>query len=221
MRRVAIAFAFVLSAAAAHADEPAAMVEDATAGIKGVEFMDYLPAGRIIELAPSDTLVLSYLSSCWRETIAGGTVTVGVQESRVAGGKVQREKVACDGKLQLTSEQAAKSGTMVFRSAPRPNALPVAEVTLYGLSPLVELKGGGKVTIERLDRAGERLELDLPAAQLQRGAYYDLAKSSQALAPGGLYRATAGARQVVFKVDPHATGGQGPLVGRLLRLSAS
>src|SRR4051812_34484614 len=86
----------------AFAQTPVAVVEDVSGKSAGVEFMDYVPAGKVIRLAPSDALVLSYMKSCWREEIHGGTVTVGPEQSDVKDGKVRRMKVECDGgKMQL------------------------------------------------------------------------------------------------------------------------
>src|SRR5258706_15347656 len=56
----------------------------------GVEFMDYVRAGQVIRLGPHQTIVLSYMASCVRETITGGTVTVGTQRSEVQSGHVRR-----------------------------------------------------------------------------------------------------------------------------------
>lgn len=50
--------------------------------------MDYVEPGQVIRLGAADGLVLGYLKSCWRETITGGTVTVGTEQSQVAGGEV-------------------------------------------------------------------------------------------------------------------------------------
>ncbi len=210
-----------LAAVPALAQAPVAVVEDVNSKSAGVDFMDYVSAGKVIRLAPTDTMVLGYMKSCWRETISGGVVTVGDEQSAVAGGKVQRDKVGCDGgKMQLTQQQASKSGAMVFRSAPRPGApaaAPQPEITLYGLSPVIEVKGGGKLLIERIDQPGEKHEVTIADRQLTRGAFYDFAKSDKALAAGGLYRASVGTAQIVFKVDPFAKPGQAPIVGRLLR----
>lgn len=212
---------FLAAPGLAWAAEPAALVEDISGKSAGVQFMDYVSPGRAIRLAAGDTLVLSYLKSCRRETITGGVVTVGTEESAITGGKVEAEKVDCDpGKLNLTTAQAAKSGTMVFRSTPGRPALPAAEVTLHGLSPMLDLPGGGKVSFERLDQAGG-LEFDVGAADLVRGSFYDLARHQKALAAGGLYRVKAGGREVVVKVSPQAKPGAVPLVSRLLRLAAT
>jgi hypothetical protein len=56
-----------LSAAAAMAADSVALVEDVSGTSAGVEFMDYVAAGREIRLGAEDRLVLDYLRSCWRE----------------------------------------------------------------------------------------------------------------------------------------------------------
>ncbi len=218
MRRI-LAFAFVLIAAPAFAQQ-AALVEDAKGKNLDVDFMDYVDAGRVIKLAPGDELVLGYLRSCWRETIKGGTVTVGAEQSTVEGGTVRREKVECDGgKMRLTQSQSGQAGVMVFRAPPRPAQAAAPQTTLYGLSPVLDVKGGGSVTIERIDAPGEKLTVQVAAQQLQRGAFHDLAKAGQTLVAGGVYRASAGpGREIVFKVDPEAKPGQAPVISRLLRL---
>lgn len=224
MKSLCIALAGIVAATSAHAQAPAALVEDVNAPRAGVEFMDYLPAGRVINLGAGGTLVLGYLKSCVRETIKGGTVTVGSDNSAVAGGVLSAEKVKCDGgAMNLAASQAAKSGVAVFRAPPKPGAgaQPVPQLTLYGLSPVIDLKGGGLLTIERLDQPGERHEVQIAGPQLLRGAFYDFAKAGVALAAGGLYRASAGGRAIVFRVDPFAQAGQAPVVGRLLRFPAS
>lgn len=208
----AAACAFAMSGPAL-AQAPVAVVEDVRGSPAGVEFMDYVSAGKVIKLGPADGIVLGYVKSCWRETITGGTVTVGAEQSAVEGGKVERTKVACDGgKIQLAPQQADKAGGMVFRDRPR-------QLTLYGLSPLIEAKGGGTLVIERVDQPGERHEVTIASASLLRGAFYDFAKDDKRLAPGGTYRAKLGAQQIVFKVDPLAQPGRTAIIGRLLRFA--
>src|SRR6187399_1670799 len=87
--RALAAASFLLLAAPAWADAPVAVVEDVSGKPAGIEFMDYVAAG--------DAIVRGYLKSCWRETIRGGTVTVGAEQSDVTGGTVDRVKVGCDG----------------------------------------------------------------------------------------------------------------------------
>lgn len=201
------------------AQAPVAVVEDVESPSAGVEFMDYISAGKTIRLGRVDTLVLGCMQSCWRETITGGTVTVAAEQSMVVGGKVRREHVPCDGgKIQLTAQQASKSGAVVFRAAPKPaGSAAQPQLTLYGLSPVVDIKGGGHLVIERIDQPGERIEVNIADHQLFRGAFFDFAKDGKALVAGGIYRASVGANQIVFKVDPYAAPGEAPIVGRLLR----
>ena len=208
----------------ASAQSPAAVVEEVQGNVPGVQFMDYVDPGQVIRLGGHDRIVLGYLNSCWRETISGGTVTVGKEQSEVAGGEVARAKVACEGgKMMLSSELAGKSGAMVFRQAPKQQAaaaIPHPEFTLYGLSPVFEVRPPGKLLVERLDQHGERYEIAVTEQQLVRGAFLDFAKIGVALAPGGVYRAKLADREIVFKIDPDAKPGDAPLIGRLARLQA-
>lgn len=219
MKRIVVAAALSVAGMAALAQgakQPVAIVEDASDGI-GVEMMDYVAAGKIIQLGAKGKLVLGYLASCTRETITGGRVVVGAEKSDSQDAQIKREKVECDGgRMRLTADQSAKSGVMVFRRAP--SQLPDPQFTLYGQSPVFTVAAGGDVVVERLDKPGERLTVAVPSKALTRAPYVDFAKDDRTLAPGGLYRATAGASTVVFKIDPLAKPGQGPLIGRLVRL---
>jgi hypothetical protein len=209
----------MLAAGAAWAATPVAMVEDVTGTSAGVGPLDYLDAGRSIKLGASDTLILDYLHSCIRETITGSALVVGADQSVVRGGKVTRETVSCDGgQLQLTADQSQKSETIVFRKKPTDAKLPPAQRTLYGLSPMFQLPGPGELTVERLDKPAEEIDLSLTAADLVQRKFYDFAKHGRALAGGGLYRATFGSISVVFRLAETATAGEAPLMARLLRL---
>ena len=73
-----------------------ALVENLKGNPAGIEFMDYLESGKMIRLGPEDRIVLSYMTSCVRETISGGTITVGIDQSEVQSGKVERSKVQRD-----------------------------------------------------------------------------------------------------------------------------
>jgi hypothetical protein len=111
---LAVAGAMALASAAAAAPIEAALVESVSSNSSGVEFMDYVQAGQIIRLGPHETIVLSYMSSCVRETITGGTVTVGTDWSDVQSGEVRRLRGQCDaGKMVLTGAQSAIGGRAV------------------------------------------------------------------------------------------------------------
>ena len=217
---VAGAFACVVPTAGA-APLPVAVIEEITGTPAGVEFMDYVEAGKVIRLKAKDSVVLSYMKSCVRESITGGTIVVGAEHSEVDGGKVVRTTVKCDaGSTLLSARQANQFAGMVFRNAPPPGAappIPEPQFTLYGRSPMVELPGPATLVIERLDKAGERHVLTIGKQQLLRGAFYDLAKAGKSLVAGGIYRASAGGQPVVFKIDADARPGAAPIIGRLLR----
>ncbi len=216
VRRALLAALLFCGLATAARAEDAALVEEVSGSGLGVRFMDYLAAGQTVKLGAGDRLVLDYLRSCTRETITGGTVKIGTSESAVTGGAVQREKVECDGgHIQLTADQGAKGGVAVFRGVgPKPAS--GAMLTLYGRSPLIDLRSGGSVTIERLDQPGEKHTVVIkPAAG--RAVPYDGAQHGLALAAGGSYRATANGKQILFKIADNAVEGMTPPVGRLIR----
>jgi len=194
---------------------PVALVEAVNGSSADVEFMDYVEVGKVIRLGPQDGIVLSYLKSCVRETITGGTVTIGTERSEVESGKVERSVVQCEGgKMLLTAQTGSQSAALVLRGGPGPKP----QFTLYGLSPIVELNGSGTLVIERIDRSGERHTVAIDQKQLLHGSFYDFTNFGKTLVPGGVYRATFGAQQVVFKIDPQSKPGESPIVGRLLRL---
>src|SRR6516165_7260763 len=188
---LAVASAMVTGSIAAAAPAEVALVESVTGTPAGVEAMDYVGAGKVIALGPHDTIVLSYMRSCLRETITGGTVTVGTDQSEAEGSKVVRSKVACN-----------------------------AGKTLFGRSPVVEVAAPGSLSIERIDRDGERFVLNVAADQLVHGRFYDFAKWGRKLTAGGVYRMSEGGHDLVFKIDPHARPGNTPVVGRLLRMGS-
>jgi hypothetical protein len=96
-----IAFASVANA------DPVGVALVESSNSASVALMDYVQAGQIIRLGPHETIVLSYMSSCLRETITGGTVTVGTDRSDVRFGSVERVNAKCDpGEITLTGGAA-------------------------------------------------------------------------------------------------------------------
>ena len=211
-----------LDSAFAVSPGPIAIVEDVEGNPPDIEMMDLVRVGKVIQLGSSDTIVLNYLKSCQREIITGATITVGAEQSKVEGGKVTREKVACDGgRIELTRELLAKGGGAIFRDPPKaaPPLLALRpQFLLYGRSPVVELSPQSPVILERADRSGERYTL-VPDPRKLKGAFYDFADENKSLVAGGVYRATMGPAQVLFQVDIGAKSGRTPLAGRLLLLS--
>jgi hypothetical protein len=225
LRSAALAAGFIMATeASAHLPAPlipTALVEDVKSASADVEFMDYVGAGQVIKLRPSDVLVLSYLKSCEHEVITGGTVTVGTDHSEVDGGKVARTKVACDGgKVQLSSQQATETAATAFRLQSASH-----EPVLFARAPMIEIPrlnpgDSRELVIERIDPAGEHFAIKL-GENLSGGGFYDLAKTNRLLTPGATYRASIGDHKVVFKIDASAKSGRGPIVSRLLRFQSS
>ena len=208
-----LAAVMMTAAGAARASGPVAIVEDIDAAQAKVGLMDYLETGRVIELGARGTAVLGYLQSCLRESITGGTVTVGAGQSAIKGGNVRRERVDCDGgQLQLSAAEAGKSAVLVLRKPPSASKAgwEKPSLTLYGRSPVLRLSHGGTVRIERLDRGEREVTVDV------EGKYLDLAKAGVSLAPGGIYRVKVGERSIVFRIDAYARSGPGPIIGRLI-----
>lgn len=199
--------------APAAAQAPVALVEEVR-GNPGVDFMDYVRPGATIKLGPRDTIVLGYLSSCWRETITGGTVVVGTEQSDVQGGNVSRVKTTCNvGRIDLTSKQANQSAGTTMR-APDDDSQVV-----YGLSPFFEATGRAALLVVRLDKPSEHFTAVLTRKSGSQLSYYDFAGANMALKPGKTYRASIGTRQIVFKVDPNAKPGRLPIISRLVRFA--
>ncbi|MFD2181382.1 hypothetical protein [Rhodoplanes azumiensis] len=203
---------------------PVAVVEEVRGKASGLEFMDYVEAGRVIKLGPKDTIVLGYLKSCLRETITGGTVVVGAEQSKVHLGQIDSVKVECDATAQLAERQATESAATVFRGMGPNKATgggaggePPRTLVLFGRSPVFELKEPATLTLERLDKAGDKQTIAVTQRMLLRGRFYDMARSDKSLAAGGSYVATLGSRKVAFKVSANAKPGVTPAVGRLVR----
>jgi hypothetical protein len=219
--RLAAFLVGMAAATSAGAQTPSAIVEEVAGHPPGVEFMDYVEPGKVIQLGPGDSIVLSYLVSCVRETIRDGAVRVGVDHSEAISAHIERTQVDCEaGKMLGAVGQTSDSASLIIRGE-RPMTIqpaPDPEFTLYGLSPLVELNGGGKLVIARLDQDGEYLALIIDPNQLLRGRFLDLAAEGKSLTAGGVYGARWNGRLVVFRIDPNARSGQSPIIGRLLRL---
>lgn len=206
--------------ASAHGPEPllpTALVEDVKSTTAGVEFMDYVGNAQVINLAPGDVLVLSYLTSCAHETITGGTVKVGLEHSEVKDGRVVRTKVPCEGgEMRLSSAQASASAATAFR-------VQSADIhpRLYALTPVVRLPkdlpaDDRTLRIVRTDRPGERHEVRIDDATAAAG-FYDLGKANVSLTRGAVYDASISGHKLTFQVDRKAKSGPTTVVSRLLR----
>ncbi|MEK9281650.1 MULTISPECIES: hypothetical protein [unclassified Bradyrhizobium] len=215
----AIVGVFCLAAPAA-AQTPAAIVEDVQGKVDGIAFMDYVAPGKIIKLGPKASVTLSYLKSCMRETISEGVVLVGTEQSTVQLGDVQRAKVPCDANAAQLSERQANQGAATTFRTMRSDAkgTPTKLPTIYGVSPLVQVRSGSTLVIDRIDGKEASISVPLKGEILVAGKFYDFAKAGKTLTPGATYLATLGAKRYTFQVDARATSSPTPIVGRLLRL---
>src|SRR5450631_612639 len=221
MKEVIVAALFLTAgfAASAAAESPVAVVEEVRGKVSGAEFMDYVTPKTVIKLGPTGSVVLSYMTSCRRETISGiGTVIVGTDESMVQFSDVKSERMDCDSsRSHETTRETSEVAATVLRSLGSNASTIKPQLTLYGASPIVEARGRGTLLIERLDSTGERQQIDLNGNQL-KGRFFDFAGANRTLTPGGTYLATFGTSKVVFRIDPLAKPGQTPIIGRLLRM---
>ena len=188
--------------------EPSALVEDISSDRDDVQLFDYLEPGQVIELSASETIVIGYLLSCIQETITGGKVTIGEDESNVVGGSRETADVDCDGGpvvAQVGAEQEA--GAATFRNVDDAEA----QRLLFGLSPLVRLSApASELVVQRLDQTESERRVSAP------GLVVDMEKSGVKLTRGGLYRIKAGDREMVFKISRLAEEQGAPPVARLL-----
>ncbi len=194
--------------------QPVAIVEDINGSEAGVGVFEYLEAGRLIRLSAGEVLVLGYLTSCVRETIHGGEVTVGADQSSVIGGLVIREEVECDGGFtDMSVAEASQSGVIAFRQGPGSASRGTRSnpIKVFSSEPVfIFSQQASELTIHRLDRA--EADLRVPVRQ----TWLNLADHNLSLDAGGLYEARAGTAKLVFEIASHAGTG-GPLVGRVIR----
>lgn len=210
--QIASATLFLLSITGmAWASEPAAIVESVNAPSANLQQMDFLDEGRVIALKDGERLTLGYLSSCVREHITGGKVTVGVDKSKVEGGTRKAEDVDCDGArvVRVKSRSADVAGA-VFRKGKWDEPLPKPNWTAFSVSPLFRLTPIAKsVRIERIDKVSPIVEVPISSG------WADFAKAGVKLAPSGLYEVTAGDVSLILQISPLAQP-DAPLLSRIV-----
>src|SRR5689334_485872 len=110
----------MLSPSVAAAESRAVAILEEIDGANGThEAFDELKTGERIELGAQGRAIIGYLGSCVRETIDGGSIVVGKEQSQIEGGKVARETIACEAtQLVLSEQEAGSSATVTFRGPP-------------------------------------------------------------------------------------------------------
>src|ERR1700730_779532 len=125
---VTLALAGAVAVASPAAADPTgiAVVESLTRNLSSREFINYVGAGQAIRIGPHQTIVLRYMASCVRETITGGTVTVGTQRSEVQSGHARRIEGHCySGRDDICRLETSRSR----------GAVEVTETRLASMSP--------------------------------------------------------------------------------------
>lgn len=212
-----LALSGLLISISAHAGlPPVAIIEDIDTKGSKLSFMDYVNEGQVIKLGNAGKLVIGYMNSCRRETITGGTVTIGALQSKVNKGQLLREDVECDGgNAKLSGQQAATSGALAFRGTAKPNiGIRKSDLTIYGTAPVIRVKQANTdITIERVDQRSKIHSYHI------KGRHIDLASERLSLPLGGIYRISVkGGNSKTFKVDKYAEAGKISIVSRLIDL---
>jgi hypothetical protein len=207
----AICASALLAASAAAQTQAVAILEEIAGASGKHEAFDELKAGERLELGASGRAVIGYLGSCVRETIEGGTVVVGKDQSQIEGGKVARETIPCEAtQLVLTEAEAGKSAT--FSTRPMPWVRETKQI-VPSLSPLIWVEAKGQLTIKRYDTEDQQV-LAFPI----KDGKVDLAEHQVELVPNGFYELRAGKKKVVIQIHSNAHAGSMPAMSRLVRL---
>jgi len=193
---------------------PVAIIETFVDGSGRNRTFEFLKQEAVLKLGANGTAVIDYFQSCVQETIEGGVVTIGLEQSKVRGGIVTRERVECDGsKLVLTPEQLAASAVTVNRG-PDGTAVP-SVVTVHSTKPYIMLKDPrATVVIRRTDVAGEPPAI----VTVKIGVSGNIRVPKKALQPGGVYRVTAGDASRTLRIDRNARAAGVPLLSKMLLL---
>lgn len=182
----------LLSITAEAASRPVAIVEDSAKTEGKGQVFDLLSENDQISLKAGEILVLGYLKSCTRETITGGTVTVGNKESVIEGGTVTREKTECTvNKLALTADEAQQSATVAFRPGDTIKHIQTRQ-------PLIMAGKSESVTIQSFE-GGESWQLT------PESGHIDFRAANLEMQPNMRYRVTGAKATIIVEVDAAAT----------------
>lgn len=202
----ACAALMLLVPGASAATKPVAIVEDSPKTTGRGQAFDLLEQNEVLKLASGETLVLGYLKSCTRETITGGTVTIGAKESTVEGGKVTREKTECtQTKLALTADESQQSATIAFRGQIK---------HVYTRQPLIVAEKSETVKIEPIE-GGESWNLRPENGRIDfRAAKFEMQ-------PGMRYKVTGAKASLIVEVDAAATTAKTGVLERVVVLESA
>lgn len=149
-------FASILMVAAAHADEPVALIEQLeNAPDAEVQAFDYTYKGDKIDLRPDGRMVLAYFGSCEIETITGGKVKMRKEDAKLSDGAVSSKSIrSCRTSQLALDDEARELGAAVKRASPYKDDV-WNEVALNTATPWFkwpyEKRAKGEVTLSIYD----------------------------------------------------------------------
>jgi len=184
---------------------PTAIVERVTGAAVELKKYQILWTEEAFDLKEGEEVVLSYFVSCLTETIVGGHVEVGQEESSVSGGNVSTEYVYCDGGQPGWMACAFEHGS-----------LQEPYILMFSTYPLLLFYGQdeGVVTVERIDSG------QLAQRHAFEGGVLDFAEMGIAFDKGAEYRFSLEGQDIVAKarIWSKASGKPGTANGRFLAI---
>ena len=197
-----LTFASFLLAVATPVHALDALVEEASASA-GIAPFSFLNEGDVLTLGSDGVVVLGSPASCVRERITGGKVTVGAEQSSVAGGAVARDLLPCGTTAVLSSAERQESGATAWRADP--TGVLGTPLQIGSRAPFFLFsEEAGRVVIERTDIPARPIRLSRVKDRL------DLAERDIELAPGAAYTVSVGDRCLNLEIDPNAGAEAGP-----------
>jgi hypothetical protein len=190
--------------------EPVAVVEDVNFVSDHIQPMDFLDAETTFELKSSESIVIGYFSSCLRESIKGGNVTIGQHQSTVIDGEINRKTLECVGGDKVAGSAVNQTAAaVVFRTKKSKNAA-TAYKTIYSLSPIVRIVSDyAQLRVTRANGNGNPQNIAI------ENGMADFRKSRVQLKRNKIYTFSYGGRSMTVKVSPRAKL-EVPLLSRII-----
>lgn len=198
-----------LAAGSALAAPRVAIVEAGQAAEAGLAEFSLLAEGTEFKLAAGETITIGYLKSCISETITGGTVVIGAEESVVTGGEIARAPggQCTEPRLALSAAESQQSASLSFRGDDD-----ITRVT-HNVSPILRSRAGDELFVEIVPLQG-----GAPMRLKSENGRIDLAAEKVKLQPGQSYHVKTSRNTVTLEVAPGAKAGGG-IVERIVLIN--
>ena len=211
--RFAVIFFFILTGSLKAA--PVAVVEAINAADSGISLFDFLEPGDSIELGSPGDITLSYLTSCTTESIKGGRVTIGENQSQTDSAEISRTVSSCDGGgLLLTANQSVQSGAIATRDVDDACKMD-DDLTIFSTRPLLLFKSQKVNKVKFI-----RLCVDEPAFREKVSdaskSMLDMMHTKSELVPGARYMIDIRGKVLIVKVDEKANADNTQPINRII-----